>query len=209
MKYIFFFFSFPSDYQLLEGRNLVLSTELHASVWAPSVPLLLSILTGKGHKDKEQRSEVQTFIYFLILPSLNYALNNEYSESLHITSYFKFSFNPLHTCSRNCYLHTCSRNHIMVSVQSPSHVQLFVTPWTAACQASLSSILPMSINICMAIFFKIKIKDFAGGPVIKNLAGSAGDTNSIPGLKDAQRQLSPCTLEPVPPNKGVAPAHHN
>ena len=24
------------------------------------------------------------------------------------------------------------------SVQSPSHVQLFVTPWTAACQASLS-----------------------------------------------------------------------
>ena len=76
MKYIFFFFSFSSDYQLLEGRNLVLSTELHASVWAPSVPLLLSILTGKGHKDKEQRPEVQTFIYFLILPSLNYALNN-------------------------------------------------------------------------------------------------------------------------------------
>ena len=124
MKYIFFFFSLPSDYQLLEGRNLVLSTELHGSVWAPSVPLLLSIQTGKGHKDKEQRSEVQTFIYFLILPSLNYALNNEYSESLHITSYFKFSFNPLHTCSRNCYLHTCSRNHTMVSVQSLSHVWL-------------------------------------------------------------------------------------
>ena len=30
-------------------------------------------------------------------------------------------------------------NDFIVSVQSLSHVQLFMTPWTAACQASLIS----------------------------------------------------------------------
>ena len=34
-----------------------------------------------------------------------------------------------------CIIHMCS---LFSSVQSPSCVQLFVTPWTAACQASLS-----------------------------------------------------------------------
>ena len=48
----------------------------------------------------------------------------------------------------------------------------------------------------MAIFFKIKIKDFADGPVIKNLTGSAGDTNSIPGLKDP---ICPEATKPMHP----------
>ena len=38
------------------------------------------------------------------------------------------------------------------SVQSLSHVQLFATPWTAACQASLS--LPSSWNLLKLMFIK-------------------------------------------------------
>ena len=33
--------------------------------------------------------------------------------------------------------HFCLADEVLTSVQSLSHVQLFVTPWTAACQASL------------------------------------------------------------------------
>ena len=40
-----------------------------------------------------------------------------------------------HTCTK--YARKSYRNKIGV-VQSPSHVQLFAAPWTAACQASLS-----------------------------------------------------------------------
>ena len=38
-----------------------------------------------------------------------------------------------------------------VAVQSPSRVQLFVTPWTAACQASLSSTVSQSLLKFMSI----------------------------------------------------------
>ena len=34
--------------------------------------------------------------------------------------------------------HSSAQNLIVVVVQSLSHIQLFVTPWTAACQAPLS-----------------------------------------------------------------------
>ena len=37
------------------------------------------------------------------------------------------------------------------SVQSPSHVQLFETPWTAASQASLSLTISRSLPKCMSI----------------------------------------------------------
>ena len=36
-------------------------------------------------------------------------------------------------------------------VQSPSHVLLFVTPWTAACQASLSLAISQSVPKFMSI----------------------------------------------------------
>ena len=39
----------------------------------------------------------------------------------------------------------------MVVVQSLSHVQLFVTPWTAARQASLSSTISLSLLKLMSI----------------------------------------------------------
>ena len=37
------------------------------------------------------------------------------------------------------------------SVQSVSHVQLFATPWTAACQASLSNTNSQSLHKLMSI----------------------------------------------------------
>ena len=40
---------------------------------------------------------------------------------------------------------------ISIVVQSPTHVQLFVTPWAAACQASLSSTVSQSLLKCMSI----------------------------------------------------------
>ena len=44
-----------------------------------------------------------------------------------------------------CYIHNIS------SVQLLSHVQLFVTPWTAACQASLSIMNSLSLLKLMSI----------------------------------------------------------
>ena len=40
---------------------------------------------------------------------------------------------------------------IFVIVQSPSHAQLFVIPWTAACQASLSLTISQSLHKVMSI----------------------------------------------------------
>ena len=36
-------------------------------------------------------------------------------------------------------------------VQSPGHVKLFATPWTAACQASLSLIRGMCAQLCRTL----------------------------------------------------------
>ena len=40
---------------------------------------------------------------------------------------------------------------IVVVVQAPGHVQLFVTPWTTACQASLSLTISQSLLKLMSI----------------------------------------------------------
>ena len=45
------------------------------------------------------------------------------------------------------YTHMYTRNFV---AQSPSHVQLFVTKWTAACQASLSFTIPQSLPKLMS-----------------------------------------------------------
>ena len=42
-------------------------------------------------------------------------------------------------------------NNIVFAVQSPSCVQLFVAPWTAACQASLSFTISRSLSKFMSI----------------------------------------------------------
>ena len=41
--------------------------------------------------------------------------------------------------------------HVAVVVQLPSRVRLFVTPWIAACQASLSLTIPQSLSKFMFI----------------------------------------------------------
>ena len=44
--------------------------------------------------------------------------------------------------------------NVFVVVQSVSHVQLFVTPWTAACQASLSFTISQSFLKLMSLEFE-------------------------------------------------------
>ena len=44
-----------------------------------------------------------------------------------------------------------SNNNFLVVVQSLSHVQLFATPWTTACQASLSFTISQSLLKLMSI----------------------------------------------------------
>ena len=59
----------------------------------------------------------------------------------------------------NIYLHVCMYGYIyphihmykLSSVQSLSHVQLFATPWTTACQASLTSTNSQSLLKLMSI----------------------------------------------------------
>ena len=53
----------------------------------------------------------------------------------------KFVRNSIHMSKRNC----------IVAVQLLSHVQLFVTPWTAAHQASLSFTLSQSLPKLMSL----------------------------------------------------------
>ena len=54
-----------------------------------------------------------------------------------------------------------------------SHVQLFATPWTIACQA------PLSMGISRQEYWS---GGFPSGPVVKHLPCNAGDTGSIPSL---------------------------
>ena len=72
------------------------------------------------------------------------------SLATHFTSVcflFKINILPSSDLKNNMKLH-----HIQFSsVQSLSHVQLFVTPWTAACQASLSSTNSWSLPKLMSI----------------------------------------------------------
>ena len=49
--------------------------------------------------------------------------------------------------------------HFVVAVQSLSHVRLFVTPWTAACQASLSFSISQSFLKLMSIESVLPSKD--------------------------------------------------
>ena len=50
-----------------------------------------------------------------------------------------------------CIPSTSSVCHIVVVVQLPSHVHLFATPWTPACQASLSFTISRSLLKFMSI----------------------------------------------------------
>ena len=56
----------------------------------------------------------------------------------------------MHTLSLYIYLYMCVLSHLS-SVHSLSHVRLFMTPWTAACQASLSVTNSRSLLKLMSI----------------------------------------------------------
>ena len=80
-------------------------------------------------------TEVLSFIIVKICKSLKCPLMDEWINKL--------------------WLNTHTHTHTYASVQSVSHVQLFVAPWTAACQASLyitnsqSLLKLMSIELLM------------------------------------------------------------
>ena len=50
-----------------------------------------------------------------------------------------------------CFLHWQAVHFLILAVQSLSHVPLFATPWTAACQASLSFTISQSLIKLMFI----------------------------------------------------------
>ena len=54
--------------------------------------------------------------------------------------------------------------------------------------------------IILDYYFKLHLRDFPGGPVVKNPLYSAGDRGSIPGqgtkIPHAEGQLSPCAQLP-------------
>ena len=56
---------------------------------------------------------------------------------------------PVPNCVHESVPYVCISTEIVV--QSPSHAQLFVTPWTAACQASLSLTISQSLPKFMSI----------------------------------------------------------
>ena len=62
-----------------------------------------------------------------------------------------FSFILIYNVPWHKQLQVILHRITIISVQSLSHVQLFVTPWTAACQASLSIINSWSLLKLMSI----------------------------------------------------------
>ena len=71
---------------------------------------------------------------------------------------------------------------LISSVQLFSHARLFVTPWTAACQASLPFTSSGKLLTLMSIESVMPSKSgFPCGSVGKESACDAGDPGSIPG----------------------------
>ena len=109
------------------------------------VPLLSPCVQPVGYECKNCLPRVSLILCALILTifSLIYLGNIiQYSHSKKVTRLCKsytgpLLFNPLGNPSFYCFL--------IVVVQSLSHIQLFVTPWTAACQASLSFTISQSL----------------------------------------------------------------
>ena len=62
-----------------------------------------------------------------------------------------WSIIDLHCCVSFCWTAKKKKKSVISSVQSLSCVRLFVTPWTAACQASLSIINSWSLLKLMSI----------------------------------------------------------
>ena len=84
--------------------------------------------------------------------------NIKIREKCHELIYPSCAFNktsiPHYYCEANPIYNFINKFFILV-VQSPSHVQFFVTPWTAACQASL----PLSISWSLPKFVPIALCD--------------------------------------------------
>ena len=66
------------------------------------------------------------------------------SSSFHLFSVLFFCFNYIDFCPYLYYFFLLFALVFIIVVQSPSRVQLFATPWTAACQASLSFTISQS-----------------------------------------------------------------
>ena len=90
----------------------------------------------------------------LLLPQNNYSFLTPFPP--YATTLFSFMARLTLMCpitSPHSLLNSLSSDFLsqFSSVQSLSHVQLFVTPWTAACQASLSITNPRSLLKLMSI----------------------------------------------------------
>ena len=103
--------------------------------WRRKWPLTLVFLPGESH---EQRS---------LAPCSPWGC-----KELEMTEHFviKHSKNIVHIC-KHTHTHTQIYIYTLQSVQLLSRVQLFVTLWTAACQASLSITNSQSWLILMSI----------------------------------------------------------
>ena len=106
-------------------------------------------------------------------------MGEEGSTFFNINSH-PFFFSDLRLCSleaefevRSSYSNDLLKeeNEGFSSVQSLSHVQLFVTPWTAACQASLSITNYLSLPKLMSIQLVMGKKSC---PVRPNILGEGG-----------------------------------
>ena len=73
------------------------------------------------------------------------------SSSFHLFSVLFFCFNYIDFCPYLYYFFLLFALVFIIVVQSPSRVQLFATPWTAACQASLSFTFSQSFLKLMSI----------------------------------------------------------
>ena len=105
------------------------------------------IMRTTKHSSLRSQTEPHDYHSFLTCPlSWNW---QSYCLRAHLLKFYELTFSQM-------LLHTFCKSSVQFSsVQLLSHVQLFATPWTAACQASLSitnswSLLnPMSIELVM------------------------------------------------------------
>ena len=156
---------------------------------------------------------------------------NNYKISVYKSSqsYFMQTFHPM--C---LFLKTVSKvpsfKELFSSVQSLSHVQLFVTPWTAACQASQSIISSQGLSKLMSIQSELS-RRHTSRPSKRSRLNSTKScrTQLLPGsptkmvieqhvlrnikscharwIPSPLKQLSCSLLRPTPPTRSRFPKH--
>ena len=143
-----------------EDVNKYLCSQRHIDIWTDKPFHLIASWRTQATRSNSTWGQVKATVHSVIPLTdskwnHHFTLSSSFSPSW-LASIFSSNFTLHGYCLfgpplslPNVYIYTYTHTH---SVQSLSHVQLFATPWTAACQASPS--ITNSQSLCNLMFIK-------------------------------------------------------